>query len=124
SNELKRNAFRRALIRSNGLKRRTSHRSILETLESRNLMAGLPIAVNDFDFHADLSAGLVVSSSSTPKDLHTNDVEYDIDCDAIATDIAMHASRGKPLDFRTDGTLALAPEGESAIARTTTMAIL
>ncbi|MCY2980462.1 MAG: hypothetical protein NTU79_17500, partial [Planctomycetota bacterium] len=46
SNELKRNAFRRALIRSNGLKRRTSHRSILETLESRNLMAGLPIAVN------------------------------------------------------------------------------
>jgi hypothetical protein len=43
----KRNAFRQALMDGSRLQNRSSHRSIVESLEPRHLMASVPFAIRD-----------------------------------------------------------------------------
>jgi hypothetical protein len=58
--------------------RRNQFRStLLESLESRHLMAANPIARDDAAYYTNTNTDLVVSTSSTPAHLLANDLDVD-----------------------------------------------
>ena len=103
--ERKRNLFRRALFETSNSRRRTSHRSIFETLEPRHLMASVPFAMNDPLYTTPISTDLVISSTS--QGVVNND--FEIDSSSLTASVVVSPSHGSIVSFNSNGTFTYRP---------------
>ena len=105
NNELKRVAFRDALIQNTSLKRPVSRRLFMESLEPRHLMASVPFAMDDPLYSTPISTDLVISSTS--QGIVNND--FEIDSAALVASVVASPSHGTIVSFNSNGTFTYRP---------------
>lgn len=105
SNELKRIAFRDALIQNTSLKRPVFRRSFVESLETRQLLAAIPLALDDPLYTTPISTDLVISSTS--QGVINND--FEMDSASLVASVVASPAHGSLVSFGTNGTFTYRP---------------
>ena len=80
---------------------------LIEHLETRNLMAAVPVARDDAAFYTNIGTDLVVTTSSSPAALLAND--FDIDGGTLTPSVISNPTSGSLISFGSNGTFTYRP---------------